>query len=163
MTTLRLVQLGIVALFSMRKANIVLKLLSTGINHDNYSNGYQKTHYQKKARSIHAEEMAIDKLKANQSKEIKVSLLVIRITSASDCEDYHLCQSRPCVACISRMISLKDFGYCVSKIYYSDENGNILCYRFKDIIKEKQHLSKHYRFNNIPRKLLRDFEIYGAK
>jgi len=111
-------------------------------------------------KSTHAEEMAIDKIQKNKTKKkINVSLLVIRITTASTLDSYVLSNSRPCVACIHKIKNMGYHGYKISKIYFSNEHGNIVCYKLRDIVKEKQHISKFYRGTNIPKKYTNEFEI----
>ncbi|XWV26641.1 putative cytidine deaminase [Tupanvirus soda lake] len=121
-------------------------------------------HYNKKLsyteKSTHAEEMAIDKLKKNKKRKlISVSLLVIRISYGSTVDVYNLSNSRPCVACMSKIKNLTNFGYKVTKVYFSNENGDIVCYKLRDILKEKQYLSKFYRVSTIPRSFMSEFDV----
>ncbi|XWV25661.1 cytidine deaminase [Tupanvirus deep ocean] len=121
-------------------------------------------HYHKKLsyteKSTHAEEMAIDKLHKNKKRKlINVSLLVIRITYGSTADIYNLSNSRPCVACMSKIKNLTNFGYRVTKVYFSNENGDIVCYRLRDILKEKQYLSKFYRVSTIPKNFMIEFDV----
>lgn len=93
-------------------------------------------HYTHK--STHAEEMALDKIVKNKTKKIiDVSLLVIRISARSTCGSYKLCNSRPCAACMYKMSNSVENGYRVSKVYFSDDNGDIVCYKLRDILLEK--------------------------
>ena len=102
--------------------------------------------------SIHSEEMAIDKLPKNNSKKIiKVSLCVIRITKASTAHDYTICNSKPCIKCMSliKNAALKK-GYKINKIYFSNENNEIVCYKLKDLLKEDMHIPKLYQTYGVP-------------
>lgn len=111
-------------------------------------------------RSTHAEEMAIDKIQKNKGRKlIDISLLVIRITPTSTPDSYKLVNSRPCAACVYRIKNMASHGYKISKLYFSNENGDIVCYKLRDIIKEKQFLSRYYRTINTPKIFLREFEI----
>ncbi|AVL93630.1 putative cytidine deaminase [Megavirus vitis] len=168
------------------KACRALNVLSTGINHQNYhpkkkekdqeknnmkkiSDQYssQKSHVCKHRRflsyadkSTHAEEMALDKLKKNRSKRIiDVSLIVIRITPSSTPDSYKLANSRPCIGCIHKIKNSFNYGVRINKIYFSNENGEIICYKLRDILSEKQHLSKYHRMSMIPKKYTNEFQI----
>lgn len=108
--------------------------------------------------------MALDKIvKPRTRKIIDVSLLVIRISCGSTCNKYKLCNSRPCAACMYKIKNSIQTGYRVTKIYFSDDNGDIVCYKFKDIIIEKQFVSKFYRLTSIPKKLSNIFVITDNK
>lgn len=163
---------------SLRKASRVLNLVSNGINHENYSpkmrnsqHGKKETKYHKAAkpvknsiRSTHAEEMAIDKLKKNTSRKIiNLSLIVIRISPGSVPGDYTLGNSRPCAACMYKIKNSLKLGYRINKVYYSDDIGDILCYKLRDILNEKQHVSSFYRRNSIPKNLLKEFNLVEYK
>lgn len=159
-----------------RKASRVLNLITTGFNHENYTkkkyscsvkhdidNVHNKNKCKKRnldfnSRSFHAEEVAIEKLRSNKRNNIiNVSLIVVRITSASNNNKYKLTNSRPCINCVHNIKNAIKYGYRISKIYYSNEFGKIVCYRLKNIIKEKQHLSKYYRNNILPDSLVKEF------
>ena len=160
---------AISALFLLRKTSRVLNLLTTGTNHENYIlkkvnqedtkyTNHKKNFYYNKA--THAEEMALDKIvKPKSRKIIDVSLLVIRISCGSTCSKYKLCNSRPCAACMYKIKNSVQSGYRVSKIYFSNDNGDIVCYKIRDIIAEKQFVSKYYRLTAIPKKLTNVFVI----
>ncbi|AEX61397.1 putative cytidine deaminase [Megavirus courdo7] len=132
---------------------------------DQYSS--QKSHVCKHRRflsyadkSTHAEEMALDKLKKNRSKRIiDVSLIVIRITPSSTPDSYKLANSRPCIGCIHKIKNSFNYGVRINKIYFSNENGEIICYKLRDILSEKQHLSKYHRMSMIPKKYTNEFQI----
>lgn len=104
--------------------------------------------------------MAINKIQQSRIKTrkiIDVSLLVIRITKSSNVNSYTLTNSRPCIACMSKIQNSIKYGYRISKIYFSNENGDIVFYKLKDIIMEKPFISKFYRksyFNKSIRKFL---------
>ncbi|AKI78957.1 putative cytidine deaminase [Acanthamoeba polyphaga mimivirus] len=119
---------------------------------------HKPIHYAYK--SIHAEETALDKIKLQRSKKtIKASLLVIRLKPASTPESYSLANSRPCLACLYRIKNSANNGLRINKIYYSNDDGKIICYKLKDILSEKQHLSKFYRISVVPKEYVRYFGI----
>lgn len=173
MTSLCKALLDIPVLFSLKKISRVLNLLATGFSHEkcgikkivpekkkkiiHRSKYYKKITYAEK--SIHAEEMAISKIKRNPKKMINVSLMVIRISYNSTIETYHLANSKPCVSCMYKIKNTVNIGYHINKIYFSDENGNIICYKIRDLLKEKHHLSKYYRASYIPKRLIKEFNI----
>lgn len=64
----------------------------------------------------------------------KYSLLVIRLNNSNQ-----LINSKPCSMCINMMIM-----YGISKVYYSNSDGNIEMYKVKDIV--SSHLSKAYLY-----------------
>jgi hypothetical protein len=114
--------------------------------------------------SVHAEVMAMDKIRQNKSKKIiDVSLLVIRITKKSVATSYQLSNSRPCICCIHKIKNMNCHGYRISKIYYSDDMGNIICSKLRDIVREKHHICKYFRDVAIPKVLLREYEIAESK
>lgn len=152
----------IVALFLMRKIGIVLKLISVGQNHQDYNMknkkyfkdnyNYDDNHICHHNISVHAEEMAINKLRKNKSKKlIKISLLVIRITEGSTIDSYTLSNSKPCIACVHKIKNVTKLGYKIDKIYYSDSNGNILFFKLRELLKQKQHLSNYYKSHPLPK------------
>lgn len=111
-------------------------------------------------RSTHAEEMAIDKLKPNKKRKlIKVSILVIRINPVSPLESYTLLNSRPCANCISRISKARKYGYKISDVYFSNSNGEIVHYKLRNLLKEKQYLSRYYRTCNLPNELRKNLSI----
>lgn len=118
---------------------------------------YKKIPFSEK--SIHAEEMAISKIKRNTKKPINVSLMVIRISYNSTIDSYSLANSRPCISCMYKIKNTMSIGYHINKIYFSDENGNIVCYKVRDIINEKHHISKYYRATSIPKVIIKEFDI----
>ena len=181
-----IVRRAIAALFFSRKISRVLNLVSTGTNHENYvpkKKNVEKNydypglglknknccHSHAKLlpytdKSTHAEEMAIDKLPNNRNKKlINVSLLVIRISVNSTTDLYKMSNSRPCISCMYKIKTSAQLGYKISKIYFSNEDGDIVCHKLRDIIKEKQFLSKYYRLSMIPKVLVREFEIANAE
>lgn len=114
-------------------------------------------------KSIHAEETALDKIKLQRSKKtIKASLLVIRLKPASTPDSYSLANSRPCLACLYRIKNSVNNGLRINKIYYSNDDGQIICYKLKDILSEKQHLSKFYRISVVPKEYVRYFGINSS-
>lgn len=114
------------------------------MNHDEYGTKPVKLNNINKA--THAEEMAIDKFYLKKAKKIiNVSLIVIRITPSSTPVKYELRNSKPCIVCMHKVSHTEQFGYRINNIYFSDDNGNILRYKLRDIIKEEAHISKFYR------------------
>ena len=132
--------------------------IAIGINHPTYNyrlpvdfnncgkkhNGYyDNIHYG--CNSIHAEDMAIDKLPhINCKRRKKINILVIRITSSSNSEKYKLVNSQPCKNCVEKMSYIQ--GYKVKKIYYSNENGEIVCCKLRDLANKSQHITKFNRY-----------------
>lgn len=106
--------------------------------------------------SIHAEEMALDKIKICD-KKLKVSLLVIRIKEASNPNSYSLTSSRPCIACMYRIKNNTKLN--ITKLYFSNENGEIIYHKVRDFIKEKQHIPLFYKKIKICKKFLKEFEV----
>lgn len=96
---------------------------------------------------IHAEHDAINKLKPLYRKKTleSVNLLVIRFSKNNKLQN-----SKPCANCIKTMKTLPlKKGYKIKKIYYSDENGNIIKSNLKILESEEQHLSRFFRQNKI--------------
>ena len=107
-------------------------------------------------KATHAEEMALDKIYLKKTKKIiNVSIIVIRITPSSTATNYKLANSRPCLMCMHKIKNTTSSGYRVTNVYFSDNNGQILKYKLRDLVKEKQHISKFYRFTHVP-KMIRD-------
>ena len=110
------------------------------------------------AKSTHAEEMAIDKLIKNIRKSrkysrkiIDVSLMVIRMSAKGTPDCYRLGNSKPCSNCLHRINSLPKYGYRVTKIYYSDDDGTISVSNATDLENDETvRPSSFYRNTNIP-------------
>ncbi len=85
--------------------------------------------------------------------------MVIRISPSSTTETYTLSNSRPCAVCLLKIKNMECFGYKISKVYFSNKNGEIVCYKLQNLIKEKQYISKYYRSTAIPKRLLREFDL----
>lgn len=90
---------------------------------------------------VHAEENAIDNLPVNNKKPIHVSLLVVKLSN--DC----FSNSTPCRTCVEKILKAKNRGYIISKIYYSDVNGNIVKIKLDEIDKLESKYSSYYRNN----------------
>jgi deoxycytidylate deaminase len=140
--------------------------MSTGMNHPQYfkkspKNEKNKNHICHNDRSLHAEEVAIDNLrnKIDTKKIIDVSLIVIRITLKSNIDTYTLCDSKPCVICLQRIIDCVKYGFRIKKIYYSTQSGEIICYKLRDLIKKKQYISSFYTKTTIPKFYLKNYDI----
>ncbi|AGF85529.1 hypothetical protein QJ854_gp253 [Moumouvirus goulette] len=107
--------------------------------------------------------MALDKLRKNKNKKVmNVSLLVIRITPSSTRETYSLTNSRPCIGCMYKIKNSFNYGVRINKIYFSNGNGDIVCYKLRDIIQEKQHLSKYHRMSIIPKIYFQEFNVLDS-
>ena len=92
----------------------------SGINKYNIGNNYK---------TIHAEEDAIRKLKYSKVR-CKVEILVFRTNKMGN----KLMNSKPCencIKCIMRNIALKNYN--VSKIYYTNDDGEIEFMKTKDL------------------------------
>ena len=90
--------------------------------------------------SIHAEIDAYNKLirgkyaNARKIKKEKIDLIVIRINKNGE-----LKQSRPCKHCINKLINMAN--YKIGKVYYSDENGNIVSETLTDLINNSNYVT----------------------
>lgn len=143
------------ALFLSKKKSRILNVLSIGINHPNYFQKKENTDVKKnnkimtiQEKSIHAEEMAIDKIKnSTKKKQTSVSLLVIRISENSTEHSYKLCNSKPCAACIHKIMNTNNSAYRISKIYFSNEIGDIVCFKIGEILAEANHITRFHRKN----------------
>jgi len=80
----------------------------------------------------HAEIDCLDNLSyCKKLKGLRYKILVVRITL-----DGRLVNSKPCQLCISHLKNSE----CITKIFYSDDNGNIVGQNINSI--ETDHLSK---------------------
>lgn len=102
--------------------------------------------------------MAIDKLPHRKNKKIiEVSLLVLRITKGScngDC--FKIRMSKPCASCVYSIDKALSKGYRITEIYYSNELGEMIHIKLKDLLKEKNHICSYYLYRPIP-KYLKDY------
>lgn len=102
-------------------------------------------------KTVHAEEMAINKLLqsnligSRRKKKIKLSLLVIRVSTGSSVNNYKLKNSKPCSVCIERILKLRRFGYDINKIYYSDEYGRIIKTNINSLSGSDPYITTYYR------------------
>jgi hypothetical protein len=113
---------------------------------------------------MHAEQDALSKLHTKTYRRktnnlTKVSIIAIRISSASTPEKYKLLNSRPCADCMYNIINTEHLGYRVSHIYFSDDNGDIIKYKTSDLVNKPQFVSTLRRSTNTPKKLKRSFII----
>lgn len=109
----------------------------------NYENVYQNT-CSCTGPSVHAEQMAIDKLPYRKSKKMKkVSLMVIRASGSS--KNYSMKNSKPCLLCYSCIMKAGKKGYIIDKIYYSNDNGNIEYVKTKNIDPSDLTISRFYK------------------
>jgi cytidine deaminase len=91
---------------------------------------------------IHAEKNAILNLPNVASNKLKkVNILIIRKSYNNT-----LTMSKPCLHCLYDMYNLaRDKGYHIKKIYYSDNNGNIIKETLTNMMFDKNnHISKYY-------------------
>lgn len=104
----------------------IKQTLSIGIN---YMDAYPP---------IHAEEDAITKLRFNKKRKIKIDLVVIRYNNSNN-----LCESKPCINCISAMyINCIKKGYIIKDVYHSSCGGIMVKRKLTDLINDKvQHIS----------------------
>lgn len=104
-----------------------------------------------KGESVHAEHHAIQKIPLPQKKLRhlkKLDLLVIRVNRSGS-----LGNSKPCLHCLYMLSQrLPEKGYCISKVYYSGENGEIMQATLQTLLyKDTPHVSKFYQ--NHPTKI----------
>lgn len=96
--------------------------------------------------TIHAEHDAILKLptlsRRNKRHKKQIDLVVVR-ASKTGC----LGNSRPCYHCLLLLSSLPPKkGYQINRIYYSNENGDIIDASLEALLfAESPHISKYYR------------------
>ena len=117
------------------------KIYTRGIN-DSCRNAWKGSRYK-----IHAEMDAVDKL--NFTREIKkrkkrdiliVDLFVIRAN-----KDGKLKNSKPCQQCLNYIDQRRKLiGFKINNIYYSDENSNIVCCKFNDLLDEDDKFISRY-------------------
>lgn len=122
--------------FSILKINGVLKVISYGEN-------YFKPHPVLET-TVHAEHDAIINLPARPRnlRHKKVDILIIR-TSKTGC----LGMSKPCAHCIDIMSEMAPKkGYKINRVYYTTEEGVILCDKLDKLICDPDmHISKYYK------------------
>jgi hypothetical protein len=94
--------------------------------------------------STHAERNALDKLPTVKKLKrlVKIDILVIRTSSTGV-----LGMSKPCSKCISDMsIYPQRKGYSIRNIYYSGEDGEIICTNLAALLSsDDKHVSRYYR------------------
>ena len=85
-----------------------------------YGVGVNQYNVDGKYRTIHAEVDVVNKLKKS-IKSKRVNMLVFRVNKQGQ-----ICMSKPCVNCMRTIKrKLKDKNYRCSKIYYTEQNGDI--------------------------------------
>ncbi len=79
--------------------------------------------------SIHAEIDAMNKFIKNNNvkRKTRVNILVLRTMS-----DGRLKNSKPCRHCVLKMSNNKYLN--IKNVYYSTENGEIICIKLKDLV-----------------------------
>ena len=109
--------------------------ISYGINHVNDLNKNSKDD------SIHAEQHAFINAPNNNKKKLKdVNLLVVRYNKS-----FNLTNSFCCDRCIKSFGDLRKKGYRLKKVYWSTENGEIICQKANiliDLPKEDRYFTK---------------------
>lgn len=100
---------------------------------------------------IHAEIDAINKLPTirNKHKHKQINLFITRLSITC-----RMLNSKPCNNCIKQMKYLTYLkGYNIKRIYYSDDNGNIIQTKLTNLEADVQFYSSHYKKNmqNVPK------------
>lgn len=73
-----------------------------------------------------------------QKKPVHINLLVIRLTKSNELKN-----SRPCYHCIQ---TLSKLNIIIDKVYYSNQNGHIVCEKFRDMLESPENkMSSGYR------------------
>jgi deoxycytidylate deaminase len=103
--------------------------------------------------SVHAEMAAILKLPPKKSRRgrrrktkklEKFDLVVIRINRYNQ-----LLNSKPCIQCLTFIrFKMNTMAFKMENIYYSNENGQISCQKFLDLLRESnedRHKSRRFR------------------
>jgi hypothetical protein len=90
----------------------------------------------------HAEMAVLQQLPCNFSKRvIPIDILVIRTTATGD-----LRNSKPCAKCLKHMARIEINRYRIRNIFYSDDDGIIVCESFKNLSNDKnKYLCKSQR------------------
>ena len=90
--------------------------------------------------SEHAEDNAMRKLrlKKRSRKLIKIDILVIRVNNYDQ-----FCISKPCIHCCKKMALLPTRGYKINKIYYTNNEGEIVSERMSSLMKTASASSFH--------------------
>lgn len=119
------------------------KICTRGIN-DSYRSPRNGSEFK-----IHAEMDAVDKL--NFAREIKkrkkreilvVDLFVIRANKNGELKN-----SKPCQQCLNYINQRRKLiGFKINYIYYSNENSDIICSKFSDLLSEDdKFISRYFR------------------
>lgn len=114
-----------------RHAAILFSNKETYIGHNN-----KRTYYNGDlVPSTHAEMEVLNKrTRIGSNNKGKFSIFVIRIN-----RDGHLCNSKPCHECIKNLKT-----HNVNKIYYSDDDGNIVCEFIKKMENDPSTGFRHF-------------------
>lgn len=89
----------------------------------------------------HAEMDALNHLPPQEIKANKktINLIVIRMDLKGNLKN-----SKPCFKCIEHLSKIR--CYKLKNVYYSDEQGNIVMIKFKDLFySDNKHVSKRFR------------------
>ncbi len=93
---------------------------------------------------MHAEQNALSKLpslKPTNNPNI-IHLLVIRVSGK-----YKMQSSKPCSLCLQTMIHMpQKKGYKIHRIYYSNENGEIVNTTLNALLKQELHHSRGSKY-----------------
>lgn len=108
---------------------------------------YGENHYDcnpKRDNSIHAEQDAVRKLPRHKriNRFKKLDILVIRVNRSGS-----LGNSKPCLQCLQTLAeNLPEKGYTLSKVYYSNDMGEILETKLQTLLTEDTpHITKYYQ------------------
>lgn len=108
-----------------------------------YELSRSENYYRYHKPGIHAEYATIEKLPDRRNKKfISVDILVIRFNKQAEMK-----MSKPCYLCLRAMErkALRS-GYRINKVYYSNDEGQIVMQKLKDLIMEEdQHQPFYHR------------------
>jgi cytidine deaminase len=96
--------------------------------------------------STHAEMAVIFQLMKSAPrkgrKRIDLDLIVVRVNKCGS-----LSNSKPCAKCLKYLERLNQTScYRVRDVYYSDSNGQVICVKFNELVKDVQkHVTRRFR------------------
>jgi hypothetical protein len=111
-----------------------------------YGENHYKAHCNgNEASSIHAEQDAVRKLPRPHKKLRhlkKLDIMVVRVNRNGS-----LGNSKPCVHCLYTLSQLlPEKGYCISRVYYSTHEGEIVDTKLNTLLREDSpHVTKFYQ------------------
>lgn len=120
------------------------KIIGTGVNYNLQPHG-----------SVHAEMDAFRTIQKNNQKiPKKIYVFVTRFTLIND--TIHLKLSKPCMHCIKYMQSVSRMkNYTIQKIFYTDEQQNLVSTNIHHLMHEKPYISSYFRINHSPSHIFR--------